>query len=374
MKILIAADLHIGANKFKTTDEKWNQPVEELVNYAIYNELDAVAFAGDVFHSRRPSPTSQQFMYDQILKLKMKGIAFFGADGNHDDEVRADSVSATWAFVEATGWCRKKPAQFLVGETNLVFLPWVTPQAYEVSDGTLKSQLELTQAVALAELNSMIVADRKNVLIGHAMVSYGKGENDLAPSPGLQWAGKDVVFDYNTLANAFDAVYLGHVHDPRMEGYVGSSQPTDWGDAPQQKSFVVLDTDEWDSQKIPYKTSLRLLDARFQDFGGAAMKGKHYDIGRWKAHIRADAEDITPEQIADTRKWMETFCDRVESIEVTKERVVVQRVATDTPLAAMRPEEAADAWIRNASLGSKTAADVKSKFQTLIVSAKKVDL
>ena len=47
MKILIAADLHIGANKFKTTDEKWNQPVEELVNYAIYNELDAVAFAGD---------------------------------------------------------------------------------------------------------------------------------------------------------------------------------------------------------------------------------------------------------------------------------------------------------------------------------------
>ena len=369
MKILIAADLHIGANKFKTTDEKWNQPVEELVNYAIYNELDAVAFAGDVFHSRRPSPASQQFMYDQILKLKMKGIAFFGADGNHDDEVRADSVSATWAFVEATGWYRKKPAQFLVGETNLVFLPWVTPQAYEVSDGTLKSQLELTQAVALAELNSMIVADRKNVLIGHAMVSYGKGENDLAPSPGLQWAGKDVVFDYNTLVNAFDFVALGHVHDPRMEGYVGSSQPTDWGDAPQQKSFVVLDTDEWDSQTIPYKTSLRLFDATYTDPLDEATG--HYDVGRWKCHVEAEECEPTVEAMVDVRKRMNELCDRVESIEVTKERVVVQRVATDTPLAAMRPEEAADAWIRNASMDSKTAADVKSKFQTLVVSAEK---
>jgi len=75
--------------------------------------------------------------------------------------------------------------------------------------------------------------------------------------------------------------------------------------------------------------------------------------------------------MADVRKRMNELCDRVESIEVTKERVVVQRVATDTPLAAMRPEEAADAWIRNASLGSKAAADVKSNFQTLIVSSKK---
>jgi DNA repair exonuclease SbcCD nuclease subunit len=235
----------------------------------------------------------------------------------------------------------------------------------------LKEQLEAAQAAALDMLSSCYKADKKNVLIGHAMVAYGKGQDDLAPSPGLQWAGKDVVFDYGTLSKGFDAVYLGHVHDPRMKGYVGSSQPTDWGDAPQTKSFVVLDTDGMKETIIPYKTSLKLLDARFQDFGGAAMKGKHYDIGRWKAHIRADAEDITPEQIADTRKWMETFCDRVESIEVTKERVVVQRVATDTPLAAMRPEEAADAWIRNASLDGKTAADVKSKFQTLVVQSEK---
>jgi len=154
-----------------------------------------------------------------------------------------------------------------------------------------------------------------------------------------------------------------------MEGYVGSSQPTDWGDAPQQKSFVVLDTDEWDSQTIPYKTSLKLLDATYADPLDEATG--HYDVGRWKHHVEAEGYEPTVEAMADVRKRMNELCDRVESIEVTKERVVVQRVATDTPLAAMRPEEAADAWIRNASLGSKAAADVKSKFQTLIVSSKK---
>ncbi len=200
MRIAIAADTHIGANKFGVSDKKWRAPVVELVDYAIENKLDAVALAGDVFHSRKPSPSDQKFMYEQIKRLNNEMIAFMGADGNHDDEIAADSISGTWAFFSAMLWARKLPMSYVWGDTNFVFLPWVTPQAYEVSEGSLESQNELTQAVVLDQLQKMLDPKQKSVLIGHAMVSYAGG-TELAPSPGLQWAGKDVVFDYDALAS-----------------------------------------------------------------------------------------------------------------------------------------------------------------------------
>ena len=156
MRIAIAADTHIGANKFGVSDDKWRAPVVELIDYAIENKLDAVALAGDVFHSRKPSPSDQKFMYEQINRPNNAMIAFMGADGNHDDEIAKNSTSGTWAFFSAMLWARKQPAQHVWGDTNFVFLPWITPQAYGVDagmcNGKLDAQLELTQAVALEKL------------------------------------------------------------------------------------------------------------------------------------------------------------------------------------------------------------------------------
>jgi len=369
MKIAIAADLHVGANKFGVSAEKWRAPVVELVDYAIENKLDAVAVAGDVFHHRRPSPAAQEFMYASIEALKSHGIAFMGADGNHDDEVAADSVSATWAFVEATGWYRKVAGNYVWGDTNFVFLPWVTPQAYEVSKGSLEAQNELTQAVVLDQLQKILKPKQKSVLIGHAMVAYAGG-TELAPSPGLQWAGKDVVFDYDALAKNFDYVALGHVHDPEQLGYVGSSQPTDWGDANHIKSFQVIETEGEcvTGTTVPYRTSLKLLDAdpstMIEDMGK-----EHYDIARYRQHVTGELLP-NPENIADIRKKLSLVADVVESVEITQDRVVAQRIVTDVPLAAMQPTEAVDAWLRQTGAHSKLLKGVRSKFQTVLESSK----
>ena len=389
MKIAIAADLHIGANKFGTSNEKWAEPMVELVDYAIAHEVDAVAFAGDLFHHRRPTTWASQFVSDQLFRLTANDIKVLGADGNHDDGVALDTVSASW-FIGDNQWARKVPTSMQWGsekklfpEVNIVLLPWVTPAAFDApTDTSLPEQLEWAQTAALDTIKGMLTLESAgvvNLLIGHAMVAYGKGQDDLAPSPGLQWAGKDVVFDFGTLTKMFNGgVYLGHVHDPRMQGYVGSSQPTDWGDAEQTKSFTVLEiTDPGNGPAIhtdivPYETSLRLLDVKENEFTGLGFHSSvggaldfKYDVGRYSYHEDAEVP-LSAEELAGIRTRMEAVCDRVESIEITRDRVTVQRVATDTPLAAMRPEDAADAWIRHASLDPEVATDVKAKFQSLL--------
>jgi DNA repair exonuclease SbcCD nuclease subunit len=366
MRIAIAADTHIGANKFGVSDDKWRAPVVELIDYAIENKLDAVALAGDVFHSRKPSPSDQKFMYEQIKRLNNEMIAFMGADGNHDDEIAADSISGTWAFFSAMLWARKLPMSYVWGDTNFVFLPWVTPQAYEVSEGSLESQNELTQAVVLDQLQKLLDPKQKSVLIGHAMVSYAGG-TELAPSPNLQWAGKDVVFDYDALAKNFDAVFLGHVHDPAQAGYVGSSQPTDWGDAAQTKRFIVLDTSDMSTESIPYKTSIKLLDAN--EDTQLEHEAILYDVARYRQDVPAGAAP-TPKWIADLRRELSLIADVVESIEINVERVVAQRVATDTPLAAMVPTDAVNAWIKHTRVDARFAKGVREKFQSVLEHSK----
>lgn len=376
MRIAISADHHVGANKFGTSNEKWSAPLSEMVDYVIDNKIDVAAFAGDMFHHRRPATWATKFVHSELERLHRAGVTILGADGNHDDGIVMDSVSATWHLNGL--WARKRPEVWVSPDgVNVVLVPWITPQAYGApSDLPLQEQLEFTQAAALESIKNLRGRKGAGILIGHIMFAYGPGPEDLAPSPGLQWAGKDCVMDYNTLANAFDYCGAGHVHDPRMKGYVGSSQPTDFGDAGQEKSFVVLDTEGMAETIIPYKTSLKLLDVKAEPNNLSDIDlftknlNHHYDVGRWHMHIPTDGHEPTPVELANVREEMTKLCDRVESIEVTKERTVVARIDTDTPLAAMRPEEAVDAWLTHAGTDAKTAKAVREKFIEMVEAGK----
>jgi DNA repair exonuclease SbcCD nuclease subunit len=175
------------------------------------------------------------------------------------------------------------------------------------------------------------------------------------------------VFDYDALAKNFDAVFLGHVHDPAQAGYVGSSQPTDWGDAAQTKRFIVLDTSDMSTESIPYKTSIKLLDAN--EDTQLEHEAILYDVARYRQDVPAGAAP-TPKWIADLRRELSLIADVVESIEINVERVVAQRVATDTPLAAMVPTDAVNAWIKHTRVDARFAKGVREKFQSVLEHSK----
>jgi len=385
MKVILAADLHIGASKFGATADRWNQPLSELVDYAIEEGADVLALAGDISHHRRPTTASAEFMYQQLTRAAADGIQILGADGNHDDGVTTQSTSATWHLPGI--WARKRVRSFQRQQVNFVLLPWITPASYEIAPALpLQEQLHQASVKAMQDMEDAVARhpDKTSILIGHAMIAYtsryqGYGE---PPSPNLQWTGKDVVLDSGRLEDLFQGasnVFLGHVHDPMMPFYIGSSQPTDWGDADQDKHFYVIDDIKHGTTAVRYKSSLKLLDldlrsdddsdliiARIID-GALPHSNRRYDVGRFKYHVVAGDTEPDVESLAKIRTKLEAVCQKVESFEVTKDRTVVERITTDTPLAAMRPEAAAKEWLKAQPTLTRTEKDkVLNKFQTLI--------
>lgn len=387
MKIVFAADLHIGANKFGSTPERWNQPLVELVDYAIEVKADVLALAGDVSHHRRPTTASAEFMYQQLTRAEGAGIQILGADGNHDDGVTDKSTSATWHLPGV--WARKRVLSFQRQQVNFVLLPWITPAAYLADTNIpLQEQLQVSALKAMQDMEDAVARhpDKTSILIGHAMIAYTNSKYQPygdPPSPNLQWAGKDVVLDSAFLDNLFDHIALGHVHDPVMPFYIGSSQPTDWGDADQDKHFYVMDDEQHGYRAVRYKSSIKLLDWNFRSdddsvgiidstYDWSLVDWKRflrddYDVGRFKLHVVAGDDEPDVETLAKIRSKLESVCQKVESFEVTKDRTVVERITTEIPLAAMRPEAAARAWLEAQSQLSEAEKKRALKgFQVLI--------
>ena len=386
MKIVFAADLHIGANKFGSTAERWNQPLVELVDYAIEEKADVLALAGDVSHHRRPTTASAEFMYQQLTRAHDAGIQILGADGNHDDGVTDKSTSATWHLPGV--WARKRVLSFQRQQVNFVLLPWITPSAYLADTNIpLQEQLQVSALKAMQDMEDAVARhpDKTSILIGHAMIAYTNSKYQpygKPPSPNLQWAGKDVVLDSGFLDNLFDHIALGHVHDPVMPFYIGSSQPTDWGDADQDKHFYVMDDEQHGYRAVRYKSSIKLLDWNFRsDEQTAGIWSLNdplwslidrplrddYDVGRFKYHVAAGDAEPDVETLAKIRSKLESVCQKVESFEVTKDRTVVERITTEIPLAAMRPEAAARAWLEAQSqLSEAEKKRTLKEFQVLI--------
>src|SRR3972149_6372656 len=93
MKLLHFADLHIGVENYGRTDPATGLSTrlldflaafDELVDYAIEAQVDAILFAGDAYKSRDPSQTHQREFARRIAHLTAAGIPVHLVAGNHD--------------------------------------------------------------------------------------------------------------------------------------------------------------------------------------------------------------------------------------------------------------------------------------------------
>ena len=94
MRILHFADLHLGVENYSgginpETGLSWRlhgflAALDEVVAYALNNDIDLVLFCGDAYRSREPSQTHQREFARRIWKLASAGIPVFLLIGNHD--------------------------------------------------------------------------------------------------------------------------------------------------------------------------------------------------------------------------------------------------------------------------------------------------
>ncbi len=276
MKILHFADAHIDMANYGRLDPRTRLPLrvldflrslDEIIQAAIDEQVDAVLFAGDAYKDRNPSPTYQREWGRRIARLAAAGIPVFLLVGNHDTSPSQGRAHALHEFATlgVPGvHVLDKPALWTPAETGLplqiVAVPWLG-QAEMLAALDLQG---LSRAEALMQLESRLsdliqdfIAQADDslplVLTAHASVlgaTYG-GER-------MVMLGRDLTLSGSLLKDPrLDYVALGHIHkaqnltadekasrnDPPPVVYPGSIERVDFGEAQEKKYFVIADVE-----------------------------------------------------------------------------------------------------------------------------------
>jgi len=269
MRILHFADLHLGVESYGRIDpatglstrlSDFLTALDEVVDYAINNDVDLVLFCGDAYKSRDPSQTCQREFARRIRRLSINDIPVFLLPGNHDlphavGRATAVEIFDTLAVENVT--VANQPQTYRIetkkGTLLVVALPWARR-------GKLLSR-EDTRNLSLEQINEKmqeILTDWLNteaesldpglpaILAGHLAHSGA-----VTGSEKSMLMGRDYVLPLSVIANpAFDYVALGHMHNrqkvdsPVPVIYPGSLQTIDFGDEGQEKGFYLLQLDE----------------------------------------------------------------------------------------------------------------------------------
>ena len=93
MKAVIVSDVHIGKIKYGKIDPKTGvdnrvedilKNIDQTIDYAIENKVEAYFILGDIYHSKRPVPFFRELFSSRISRVLENDIEVFILIGNHD--------------------------------------------------------------------------------------------------------------------------------------------------------------------------------------------------------------------------------------------------------------------------------------------------
>src|SRR3954463_7789091 len=193
IKILHIADVHIGMENYgrlnpesglNTRLEDFLSTLDEAVDRAIAEPVDAVVVAGDVYKSRDPSPPHQRELARRILRLIRADVQVVLVPGNHDTPMatgRATSLDIFRALelpnVTVLRRIESARIQTRSGALQVVSLPWIARSTFLAEDDfknlpldeLLKRMVDITEQ-RLGELCAELDTSVPTALVGHAHV------------------------------------------------------------------------------------------------------------------------------------------------------------------------------------------------------------
>jgi DNA repair protein SbcD/Mre11 len=232
--------------------------LDQIVDTAINEKVDLVLFAGDAYKDRTPSPTYQREWGRRIIRLAQAGIPTLLLIGNHDLSPAAGRANALQEFDTLQVphiHVLSKPA--FLGPAELEGLPLQVLCVPWISRSALMGALEMSASQpekVLVEIEERLfqliqgwleAADPQipTILTAHASVQgavYGSERSVML--------GSDLVLPGALLRDArLDYVALGHIHKAQNLNengyppvvYPGSIERVDFGEAQDEKSFVI---------------------------------------------------------------------------------------------------------------------------------------
>jgi exonuclease SbcD len=282
-KIIHFADAHIDMANYGRHDPETGLPIrimdfltslDEIVDAAIAEDVDLVIFAGDAYKDRNPAPTFQREWGQRVMRLSQAGIPTLLLVGNHDISPavgRAHAMAefstlhvphvrtlAKPIFLSPEDLRRLTPEGEQIN-LQVIAIPWISRSgmmAYlDITSSDSKQiyeELEKRLANIIDKWLEKADPEVPTVLTAHASVqgaTYG-GERSVM-------LGKDLILPGSLLRDPrLDYVALGHIHKPQNlnEGehppiiYPGSIERLDFGEAGDQKYYVLADVNRGKTQ------------------------------------------------------------------------------------------------------------------------------
>ncbi|MGQ9572200.1 MAG: metallophosphoesterase family protein [Dehalococcoidia bacterium] len=270
MRILHFADLHLGVETYGRTDPAsglstrlldFLRALDELVEFAIEEQVDLVLFCGDAYKSREPSQTQQREFALRLRRMVDAGMPVFLLVGNHDlpgGIGRAttleifDTLGIERVYVAATPKTVVVPTRG--GPVQIVALPWLTPsrllareESKNMSVDQLMRAMEERISEFVEEQAAGLDASLPAILAAHVAMS-----GSLVQTGSEQWmtVGRYPQLMKSSLRpDAFDYVALGHHHVKQVVShappivYPGSLQRVDFGEEKDEKGFYTVALD-----------------------------------------------------------------------------------------------------------------------------------
>jgi exonuclease SbcD len=265
MRLLHFADLHLGVESYGSIDRETGlssrlldilKALDQVIDYAIGEKIDAVIFCGDAYQKRDPSQTHQREFARRLKRLSQAGIPAVLVVGNHDlpnAAGRATSVEIFPTLGVENIFSAVRPGIIPVGtrsgQLQVAALPWPRRGALLSREETrsftparLTEEIQTRLTDAISEMASQVDQVHPAVLAGHVFVSGAK-----IGSEASMVIGQDpVVSPGNIALPQFEYVALGHIHRQQEFGttppatYSGSLTRLDFSDEGQDKGFYVI--------------------------------------------------------------------------------------------------------------------------------------
>ena len=268
MRILHFSDLHIGVENYGRVDPETGQStrlldflaaLDEVVEYALTQNVDLVLLAGDAYKGRDPSQTHQRDFALRLARLSTAGIPTFLLVGNHDLPNAVNRATAVEIFhtlqvpnIHVGDSLNTFVVPTRQGLLQVLAVPWPRRSALlsrEESRGLsieeVRQEIERRFTDAIEDRVQHLRPDLPAILTGHITVNGAT----VGTEKSMMLGQDHVLLSSAVHRPQLEYVALGHVHkhqklrDDPMVVYSGSLQRVDFSEEGDEKGFCVIDLD-----------------------------------------------------------------------------------------------------------------------------------
>jgi exonuclease SbcD len=266
LKILHFADLHLGVESYGRIDPTTGissrlldflAALDQVLDYALENQVDLVLFCGDAYKSREPSQTHQREFARRINRLSSNGIPIFLLVGNHDLPNAIGKATTTEIFdtlAIKNVYVSNRPDIYHIptssGTIQIASLPWLRrssllsrEETKDLSFDQINQKLQEVLTGIITTHAAKLDPKLPSILAAHVWVSGAQ-----LGSERLITIGQEHVLLPGNIANpAFDYIALGHIHKSQVISenppviYAGSLEKLDFGEEQDEKGFYLVE-------------------------------------------------------------------------------------------------------------------------------------